>query len=108
LSVPLKARIVGFGFDFAGIGVEIDAANDCCLAAGLKMRSVYVSEIDPALRRVLVDNLAQDAFDAPLIGELAGFADGSTTASRVPVLYASPPCPRSTRATPMVWSLATE
>ena len=94
LSVPLKARVVGFGFDFAGIGVEIDAANDCCLATGLKMRSVYVSEIDPALRRVLVDNLAQDAFDAPLIGELAGFADGSTTASRVLVLYASPPCPQ--------------
>jgi site-specific DNA-cytosine methylase len=94
LSVPLKARVVGFGFDFAGIGVEIDAANDCCLATGMKMRSVYVSEIDPALRRVLVDNLAQDAFDAPLIGELAGFADGSTTASRVLVLYASPPCPQ--------------
>jgi site-specific DNA-cytosine methylase len=94
LSVPLKAQVVRLAFDFAGIGVEIDAASECCREIGVKMRNVYLSESHPALRRVLLDNLARDAYDAPLIGERAGFADGSTAATKVAIVYASPPCPQ--------------
>jgi hypothetical protein len=92
-AYPIRDPPVDCSFDYCGVGGDWDAFNEAAGRLGMCTRLVFASEINNRLRQTFTNSCAREGVDAPLIGALAGFANGSTNATAVTIGWASCPCP---------------